>query len=362
MTLADCFPVSTRFIGEEWDGIDWSHQTLLANQAIRGIAFEDREEIAFEEAMLHISTLTKWVNPDIVELDFSQDETRPLRVRDKADETTTVSFRGEEIRISIGFRPTEDWGRRGQITRYAVEDHCFLAIERANGSKMPLQEILSVVGPLLNLLSIGCNEKPTITGFSALYEKQETHPINVFVRMRGYNTEARENHPFPAISLREIGGVEGIAKWLEVTERYGATVGLLTSNWFNDRAYNEDRFARMYTAVEGLVSRKKARNKANMKSTELAEFVEEAVPGFSVLTNCPADDWAERVKEIRDQRISHSDPSSTLATNGRAIIMMTNLLFVAGASFLLREMDMENQQIGKYVQGCYQSLMLSDQQ
>ena len=116
-----------------------------------------------------------------------------------------------------------------------------------------MQEILSVVGPLLNLLSIGCNEKPTITGFSALYEKQETHPINVFVRMRGYNTEARENHPFPAISLREIGGVEGIAKWLEVTERYGATVGLLTSNWFNDRAYNEDRFARMYTAVEGLV-------------------------------------------------------------------------------------------------------------
>ena len=37
VTLADCFPVSTRFIGEEWDGIDWSHQTLLANQAIRGI-------------------------------------------------------------------------------------------------------------------------------------------------------------------------------------------------------------------------------------------------------------------------------------------------------------------------------------
>ena len=25
VTLVDCFPDSTRFIGEEWDGIDWSH-------------------------------------------------------------------------------------------------------------------------------------------------------------------------------------------------------------------------------------------------------------------------------------------------------------------------------------------------
>ena len=366
ITLIDCFPINTQFTSMKWGVRDWSHQTYVVNQALEGILFEEGDEIAFEEAILHISTLTKWVNPDLVELDFSKDETRPLRVnisiKDKEDEISRVTFEGEEIKVSIVFRPTEDWGWRGVITKYLVEDNCFLAVEKADGSKMPLKSILSVTGAMLDLLSIGCNETPSVSGFSVHYKKQEGHPINVFVRMRGYNTEAKEDHPFPAISFRGIGGAEGIARWLEVTERYGAAVGLLTSNWFNDRAYNEDRFGRMYAAVESLLSRKKARNRASMKPKELAEFVEATVPGFTTLTNCHANDWAEKVKEIRDQKISHSDPASTVATNGRTMIMMTNLLYLAGASFLLREMGMEDQQIEEYVQGCYQSLLLSDQQ
>ena len=366
VTLVGCFPIQTQFSGRKWEGNDWSHQTCLANQALKGIAFEEGEEIAFEEAILHISTLTKWVNPDIVELEFAGDSTRPLRVNvsitEKADETTTVNFQGEEIKVSIVFRPAEYWGMRGQITRYGVEDHCSLAIERADGSKMPLENILSATGAMLNLLSVGCNETPSVSGFSVYYRKQAEPPVRVFVRMRGYNAEVREKYPFPAIGLKELGGVEGIARWLKVTERYGATVGLLTSNWFNDRAYNEDRFARMYTAVEGLASRKKARNRASMKSKELADFVESAMPGFSGLTNCPAEDWAERVKKIRDQRVSHLDPVNTAVTDGHTINMMTNLLYLAGASFLLREMAVEEPEIEGYIQGCYQSLSLSDQQ
>ena len=367
VTLINCFPINTQHSFPVRDGeIDWSHQTCFVNQAVEGIAFEEGKEVAFEEATLDISTLSKWVNPNLVELDLTGGSTRPYRInvsiKDRADETAILNFKGEEIRVSIRFIPKGGSHRRGVISKYSVEDHCLLAIERSDGSRMPLESILSVTGAILDLLSICCNETPGVNDFHVRYEKENRFPAKVFVRMRGYNAEKKEGFPYPAPDFDDIGGAKGIAKWLEVSEKYGPTVGLLTSNWFNDKAYNEDRFARMYTAVEGLVSRKKARNRAKMKSTELAEFVEEAVPGFSALTNCPADDWAERVKEIRDQRISHSDPSSTLAPNGRAIIMMTNLLFVAGASFLLREIGMENQHIEKYVQVCYQSMLLSDQQ
>ena len=366
VTLVGCVPIHTEFVGEKWDGRDWSHQTCLADQALKGIAFEEGEEIAFEEAILYISTLTKWVNPDIVELEFAGDSTRPLRVNvsitEKADETTTVNFLGEKIKVSIVFRPAGGWKTHGQITKYSVEDSCFLAIERADGSKMPLKNILSATDAMLNLLSIGCNETPSVSGLSVYYKKREKPPVRVFVRMRGHDVEAREKYPFPAIGLKELGGVEVIARWLKVTERYGATVGLLTSNWFEGGAYSEDRFARTYTAVEGLVSRKKARNRARMNSKELADFVESAVPGFSGLTNCPAEDWAERVKNIRDQRVSHLDPVNTTVTDGLTINMMTNLLYVAGASFLLREMAVEEPEIEGYIQGCYQSLLLSDQQ
>ena len=183
-----------------------------------------------------------------------------------------------------------------------------------------------------------------------------------FIRMRGYNAERKDGFPFPSPSFDDIGRAKGMAKWLEVSEKYGTTVGLLTSNWFNERAYNEDKFARVYTAIEGLLSRRKGRSRAKMRSGELAKFVEEVVPEISKLTNSPSEDWATKVKDIRDQKISHADPTSTVVADGLGMVIMTNLLYVAGAAFLLREIGMENQHIEKYIEGCYQTLPLREQQ
>ena len=239
VTLMDCFPTNTRDFGMISEGEDWSHQTCLVNKVIEGKAFEDEEEIAFEQATLSISTLTKFVNPNLVKLDYSGDDKKPFRVnisiQDRADETTSVRFRGDETRISIGFIPKENWGHHGVITRYLVEDDCVLTIERANGGKMPLESILSVVGAVKNLLTICCNETPTVTSFSVQYEKSDQRPAQVFVRMRGYNTEMEEPFPYPALSFGDLGGMNGVKRWLEVTEIYGAAVELLMTNWYNDR-------------------------------------------------------------------------------------------------------------------------------
>ena len=99
-----------------------------------------------------------------------------------------------------------------------------------------------------------------------------------------------------------------------------------------------------------------------MKFRELAQFMEQMVPGISNLTKTSVQDWAERVKDIRDQKISHSDPTSTVVTDGRDIIMMTNLLYVAGAAFLLREIGLEEQHIEEYVSTSKLTLWLSEQQ
>ena len=119
-----------------------------------------------------------------------------------------------------------------------------------------LDSILSATGAVLNLLSICCNETPIVDEFRVRIEKEDLFAAKAFVRMRGYNAETKEGFPYPAPTVNDIGGAKGIAKWLEVSEKYGTTVGLLTSNWFNERAYSEDKFARVYTAVEGLVREK----------------------------------------------------------------------------------------------------------
>ena len=116
----------------------------------------------------------------------------------------------------------------------------------------------------------------------------------------------------------------------------------------------------MYAAVEGLLSRKKGRNRAKMKAIELAKFVQEAIPRFASITKRHPEEWAEKVKEIRDQKISHSDPISTVVTDGRTMHVMTNILYIAGASFLLREMSLGENQINGYIEECSRSLLMSE--
>ena len=367
LTLINCLPTNTTNQSPVQEGqIDWSHQTCFVNQVVDGIAFEGGAEVTFEEAILDISTLSKWVNPGLVQTNLTKGTINPYRievsVRERADETAIVNFRGEDIKVSIRFIPKEGPSFKGVISRYSVEDHSRLAIEKPDGARISLENIIAVIGAILNLLAICCNETPTVDEFEVLYDKEELFSTKVFVRMRGYNSEKREGFPYPFPSFNDIGGTQGIAKWLQVSEAYGPPVGLLTSNWFNERAYNEDKFARVYTAVEGLVSRRKERGKARMNVQELADFVGGMVPQFLTLANSAALAWAQKVKGIRDQRISHSDPASTAVADGRGMVMMTNLLYVAGAAFLLREIGMENQHIEKYIEGCYQSLLLSEQQ
>ena len=366
VTLIDCFPINTQFSGMQWDGEDWSHQTCLVNKVVEGMGFEASEEINCEQTIVGISTLPKWVAPQIVEITYPEEWTRwsgvTVSKNERADETTRVRFEGIETEIKIRFNPKESWGTHGSLRSYSIEDHCTLILERADGSNMSFDEALSVTGSMQDLLSICCIETSKITSVSLMHEKDDFRILKAYVPMRGHKTESKERNSAPALSFNDIGRMNGVAKWLETSEEYGLPVRLLTSNWYNDGAYNEDKLSRMFTAVEGLLSRKKSRPRAKMKAEELANFVEDAVPGFQSVTDREAEEWAEKVKEIRDQRVSHSDPSSSLMPDGRTMHIMTNVLYTAGTAFLLKEMGMEQNQIAKYIQQCRLNMLLSELQ
>ena len=366
VTLIDCFPTKTQFSGMKMGGEDWSQQDYLVNKVVEGMGFEADEEIECEHASVSISTLPKWVAPQIVEITYPEEWTRwsgvTVSKNERADETTRVRFEGTEFEIKIRFHPKENWGTRGPVRSYSVEDHCTLVIERVDGSKMPFAEALSVAGTIQDLLSICCHETSKVTSLYLMHEKRDPRPLKAYVPIRGHKTESKERNSSPALSFNDIGRMNGVAKWLATSEEYDLPVRLLTSNWYNDGAYNEDKLSRMFTAVEGLLSRKKSRLRAKMKAEELANFVEDAVPGFQSVTDREAGEWAEKVKEIRDQRVSHSDPSSSLMPDGRTMHIMTNVLYTAGTAFLLKEIGMEQNQIVKYIHQCRLSMLLSERQ
>ena len=345
---------------------DWSYQTYFVNGVVNGIAFQEGDEVGFELASISISTLPKWANPNVGTLDSAQGEAGTqranLKIVERPDETITVVDGGQEIRISLRYRPKVDVsrGRHGAITRYLVEHHCQLEMERSDGSKMPLESLRSVTETMRDLLAICCNETPTVNSIFALCHKGTPPVGKVFFKTRGIDRQGKKSHPYPAIVLKDLGGLGGLAAWFRVREQYGELVARLTSNWYNDKAYIEDRFNRMYAAVEGLLSKKQERNRATMTARELSGFVEDAIPGFSSVTNRHSEEWAEQAKDIRDQRISHSDPTSTVDADGLTILVMANVLYVAGASFLLGEIEVGEDQIHQFIKDCQGALLLSE--
>ena len=361
VTLIDCFAsnwdLTSLLIHEE--ATDWSFQSYVVNGVVKGLAFEVGEEVAFERAVLDISTLAKWARPSLVKINPRGTDER-VRVEDRADLVAEADLKEGGIRVVLRFIPNETWSQGMTMSRYSVEDHCFLIIQRTGGTKVLLKDLLSTEEAIRDLLAICCNEVPVVRSFSARHEKGDQSSATVFVRRRGSKNGKEEPPAFPALTLRDIGGIQGLGRWLEVREKYKVATARLVSEWYTETSYQEDRFHRMFVAVEGLLAVKENRDRAQISKADLARFVEEAIPDFQEITGRVPEDWASETKKVRDETISHLDPTSVVSPDGINLHIMSNVLYVAGAAFLLRETGLDISKVKQYVQKCKQKVMTLD--
>ena len=350
VTLLNCFPIKTQdsLAAPEYQP-DGSHQTCRVNIVLEGIGLEGDEEPTFDEATVNISTLPRWVNPNLVRIEYitspSGKTKREISLNDREDETVVTTFKGSKIKITIRFIPAGGRVWTARITKYSVEDNCFLVLQRADGGKLLLEDITAVTATIQDLLTICCNEEAVVTSVNVKYERDDQQRIRVFLRMKGYKSQKKKDDQFPALDFEDIGQMKGIARWLEITEKYHPATAVLTSHWYNDTAYSSDKLSRTYTAVEGLNARKKNRTQANMNAEDLAQFVDQAIPNFHNITNSSAEDWAAKTKAVRDKAITHLDPTGAPPADGATLFRMANILYVAGALFLLREIGIEESNI-----------------
>ena len=363
VTLLNCFPINTRHAVPALDGeLDWSHQTCLVNVVLEGLALQEDQQPDFAAAMINISTLPKWVNPNILDVKPTKTLSGSWKIgitlKDRADESIITTFREKRIKIGIWFNAAEQSDSRGPITKYSAEDNCLLSLEAAEGERLHLDDITGITAAIQDLLTVCCNETSVVTSVHVKHEQKDEETVKVFRRMKGYKVEKKGDNAHPSLNFQNIGGMKGIAKWLEKTEEYHPATAVLTSNWYNDTGYGSDKLSRTYTAVEGLQTRKNSRKKANMNVRQLAEFVDQAIPNFDDITNSNAKDWATKVKNVRDKTIAHLDPIGAPTTDGLALLRMSDVLYVAGTSFLLRKVGLGEPEIQKYIQGCYQSGLL----
>ena len=101
VTLLNCFPINTRHAVPALDGeLDWSHQTCLVNVVLEGLALQEDQQPDFAAAMINISTLPKWVNPNILDVKPTKTLSGSWKIgitlKDRADESIITTFREKE--------------------------------------------------------------------------------------------------------------------------------------------------------------------------------------------------------------------------------------------------------------------------
>ena len=62
----------------------------------------------------------------------------------------------------------------------------------------------------------------------------------------------RTRSPLPLFSYTDIGGIEGIAKWFDLYLTYGRAINSLTSSFYIDMLYAENRYANSISAIESI--------------------------------------------------------------------------------------------------------------
>ena len=60
--------------------------------------------------------------------------------------------------------------------------------------------------------------------------------------MKVYKVETERDNPYPSLDFEDIGRMKGMARWMDTTEKYHPSTPFLTSNWYNDTAYNSESY------------------------------------------------------------------------------------------------------------------------
>ena len=104
-------------------------------------------------------------------------------------------------------------------------------------------------------------------------------------------------------TFRDLGGIEGVAKWLEVASRYRIAVGALVGNLYAPSPYPTSRFFNACTAAETFRRIQLGKQRLNL-ARELGVLAQLAGDAFKDSVG-DVDKWVKLVVSIRVNSVVH---------------------------------------------------------
>lgn len=310
VTLEDCLR------GKHTRSLDGgtASESIHCGYVFDGLAFEAAELAEFDGIRFQVKWLSHWLQETAIE------ESRQVEKSDSVERWAeiTLSVRQKEARtlplergqLVLG----HSFGIHGDRTRERTlsQGHYF-RVEL--DELVPAEDLLDVASDLQDLVSMAVVRTAEFEGTVALLHPQavrtdsdgESHRkrINWYAEWT-----ARDRNPKTSLSdydmiftFQEFGGIEGIARWLDVAARHRSALGRVMATRYSEHMYLSDRVLNRAAALEAL-DREESGFLNSAFATRLTRCVQLAGEPFNDLVG-DVEEWVRKFKDDRDDVAHH---------------------------------------------------------
>lgn len=338
--------------GTSMGTLDIVRERYFPEVILSGVHFEEDEPLEFNAVHLELQHLEHWVWKSGIQTNIESDGTGrgiseiQVSFTPLPKSVVTTDIGTLELKHTFGFRPDP-------VIETTITQGCSIGMRF--DKPYPLEDAIKVGSTLQNLLTVGVHSlshfEKVMLSHPALVRtlssgREVTDSIYVYAQFRGSNVQKQERTIHPAemlFTFEDIGGLDGVAKWLKTSAKFRLVIDSLLSHWYLPTIYTDDRLLNMIIAAEAL-------HRIRIKKQNF-DFCD-ALIDLAVLAGDPfkaivrdVESWAKEVVQARINHLVHRGLHGNL--EGKRMYDLSESLYFLVVLCLLRECGIPEETLSK---------------
>lgn len=305
-----------------------------------GCQLSDGHSLPIDAVRVQICNLENWIGANGVLREIEHDESTRrvsrLGLSCTPQETAVFEDGSTRLELSHSYRV-----RQNKAVKWSLEQSSFLSV--VFQEQLSLPDAFEVAGSLSTAVSIGVDSASPITDFRVRLASDDAAPdqdtgqwvavhADALAMRRKCDGKSRHRREM-LFTFNDIGGLDGLSKWLTRDVGFRAALAELMSYWHVRKPYIGNRIVGLSIGAEMLFRKRfQSRGKVNMKKA-FNRLAQDATPAFGTVVG-DIDSWVTDVTRMRHNAAHgapHTDDERLYALSESVyLLLVLNLLLEAG--------------------------------
>ena len=276
---------------------------------LKGVHFEESEPLEFDSVTIRLQNLEQWVGITGMETDFLTNETsiEEINMKYTPIQNHSADIDCGSVDLSFKFNFSVE-----PVSIPKMDESCSLTIKFS--SKTPITDILGICSDLQDLLTLGVGKSSAVTE-TKLGHDGFPGAIDLYYQWRGASDPEEDQAIHPRrmfITFSDMGGIEGIARWIATAKKFHASIAPIRSYWYIPNLNIENKFISLVIAAEAL---DRTRSEDGPIFSERIRNLANSAGSIFVSLIGDIDQWVNEIRTMRTEFVHHTSIHSSEDSN-----------------------------------------------